>query len=423
VLDAIRGWQREGRPLTSVRQTDKPLYAAAARLFGTWLNAVLAAGLPMKQLRRWTKEDVLAAIHEARARGLTTAEISTQNPSLCGAAKRHFGGWRGAMVAAGVPVEMPRRWNRATVIAAIQAHSRSGFALSQVWRRDKPLFRAATRWFGNWEHALSAAGLPGKIRRRWSQTRVIQELRAWYPQPQPNLRRVDPALANAASRLFGDLATAWEAAGLKPSPHRWPPQRVIAAIQDGYVRGLPIALAGFGNVPLAGAAKRRFGSWADAVAAAGLASRLPVAKPARAWSQEAVLQAIRTQHEQSRNTTVVWKQDTGLYSAAKKHFGSWRQAIIAAGFEPAREAWTAERIVRRIRGWHDQGVPVRSQQNPRLTAAAIRLFGSWRNAVVAAGIDGHSTERDDTWMGEKDRESEPGHASRHVNVQEQTEDV
>jgi len=189
VLDAIRGWQREGRPLTSVRQTDKPLYAAAARLFGTWLNAVLAAGLPMKQLRRWTKEDVLAAIHEARARGLTTAEISTQNPSLCGAAKRHFGGWRGAMVAAGVPVEMPRRWNRATVIAAIQAHSRSGFALSQVWRRDKPLFRAATRWFGNWEHALSAAGLPGKIRRRWSQTRVIQELRAWYPQPQPNLRR------------------------------------------------------------------------------------------------------------------------------------------------------------------------------------------------------------------------------------------
>lgn len=127
---------------------------------------------------------------------------------------------------------------------------------------------------------------------------------------------------------------------------------------------------------------------ANAVAAAGLASQLPIPKPVRTWTKQGVVEAIRGQHQQGLGTKAIWKRDTGLYSAAKKHFGTWREAVTAAGFEPAHQTWTRDRIVQEIQAWHHSGVRVSSisSQNPRLTTAAIRIFGGWHNALAAAGL-------------------------------------
>ena len=52
--------------------------------------------------------------------------------------------------------------------------------------------------------------------------------------------------------------------------NRWSKQRIIEAIQDGYVRGLPIERPGFNDQLLAGAARRHYGDWETAVAASGI---------------------------------------------------------------------------------------------------------------------------------------------------------
>lgn len=395
VVEAIQERHCQRLPLSSVWREYPSLFSVAKRLFGSWRNAIRAAGVPLHLPHTWTREEIIAAIQHRQTEGLPMTSMCRENPSLYGAAKKWFGGWVRALRAAGVPATLRTRWTRDLVIAAIRAHRRDGSSLSHIWREDRQLFCAACQRFGNWQNALQAAGVRGRQRRRWSRERVIEELRAWHDRSQANIRLLDVALAGAAYRLFGSLRAAQEVAGLEPTYRRWSPQRVIAAIQDSYGRGLPIHCPGFGDLGLASAAIRRYGSWTNAVAAAGLASQLPVPKPVRTWTKQGVVGAIRGQHQQGLGTKAIWKRDTGLYSAAKKHFGTWRAAVTAAGFEPAQQTWSRDRIVQEIQAWHQAGVRVSSisSQSPRLTTAAIRIFGGWRNALAAAGLHVQKKDR------------------------------
>ncbi len=327
VLVAIRERHERGLPLAGVGREDPSLYAVARRLFGGWQHAVCAAGLAPPPPEPLTAEQILQTIRTWRLRGLSLKRLPGQEPRVYRAARRVFGSWQRALQAAGVDPEIRRRWDRDRVIDAMRQRLQRGLPLSRVWREDKPLFRAAVTHFGNWQNALHAAGLAFKPRRKWSKEQILQELRGKYLEGVGNVRRVDPALAGAAVCYFGSLEAAWEAAGLDPPAGRWTRRRIVEAIQDGYVRGLPLACAGFKDRKLAAAAKRHFGSWREAVDAAGLLPRLPPPIVQRVWSPQAVLDAIR-----AHNPCVgaVWKVDSGLYSAAKKHFGSWSAAIQAA---------------------------------------------------------------------------------------------
>ena len=189
--------------------------------------------------------------------------------------------------------------------------------------------------------------------------------------------------------------SAAEEAGIDLRQRTWTQHRIIVAIQDCYVEGLPIHIAGFGKVGLAAAAKKRFGSWHDAVAAAGLAGKLPSPKIIRTWSKEAVLETVLTRHRQGFRLAKTYEDDSGFYSAAKKYFGSWTNTLLAAGLPPTRKQWTKDRVVEEIQVWRLQGVAISSisSQDQRLTVAAIRLFGNWYNALVAAGLDAKPRNR------------------------------
>ena len=295
-----------------------------------------------------------------------------------------------AIEAAGIASRPCQRWTKARVVEALRRRHVEGPPLSHVWRDDKPLFRAAVRKFGNWHNALRAAGLEPRPYRKWSAERVVDGLRAWYRRQPCVIRRVDPALAGAAYRFFGSVSQALEAAGLAPPPGRWTPRRVIEHIQDGRVQGRPIHIAGLGDLRLAAAAKRYFGSWRAAVAAAGLAAHLPPVVVTRCWTPQAVIDEITVCHRQGNRITELWKRDTGLYSSAKKHFGSWRAAVAAAGLEATRKQWTPELVIRELQARHARGHSLSSgavfRDDCRLGGAAMRLFGSWPAALAAAGI-------------------------------------
>lgn len=342
--------------------------------------------------RQWTTEKVLEEIRRRRDRGLSLAATWSENPRLYAAAVRYLGSWRQALLAAGVETKPNRSWTRQSVLDAIRSRHARGLPLSRVWAEEKPLFQAAVRRFGNWGNALQAAGVQFRRRRkRWSRELVIAELRAWHCQSHEDLRAADPALAHAAARLFGTLDTALDAAGVTPKNRRRTTQQVIETIQDRFVRGLPLNMAGFGDKNLAALAKRRFGSWAEAVAAAGLAHKYTRPRRApRTWTRDAVLAAIRTWHAEGRPLTVISRQDQGLYSAAKKLFGDWRSAVVAAGLKPARQQWTPDRVLEEIRLRYARGAALTStrifQDDPPLAGAGTRLFGTWREAVAAAGL-------------------------------------
>ena len=54
------------------------------------------------------------------------------------------------------------------------------------------------------------------------------------------------------------------------SRQHWNKQHVIDVLQDRQRRGLPINATGFGNISLVKAARRQFGNWLGALAAAGI---------------------------------------------------------------------------------------------------------------------------------------------------------
>ena len=350
----------------------------------------MAAGCEVRVRCTWTRDEVLREIRNRHAQGQTTTGVSQAYPHLYRSAKRHFGSWHSALEAAGIASRPCQRWTKAKVVEALRRRHVEGPPLSHVWKDDKPLFRAAVRKFGNWHNALRAAGLEPRPYRKWSAragarwaSRVVSPAALCHPSR-------GPGLAGAAYRFFGSVSQALEAAGLAPPPGRWTPRRVIEHIQDGRVQGRPIHIAGLGDLRLAAAAKRYFGSWRAAVAAAGLAAHLPPVVVTRCWTPQAVIDEITVCHRQGNRITELWKRDTGLYSSAKKHFGSWRAAVAAAGLEATRKQWTPELVIRELQARHARGHSLSSgavfRDDCRLGGAAMRLFGSWPAALAAAGI-------------------------------------
>ena len=306
---------------------------------------------------------------------------------LNAAAVKFFGTRRKAMDAAGIPWSK-RRWTKRLVIEAIQARQKNGPSLSRVWRDDKSLFRAAITHFGNWLSALEAANVEFKAWNRWKKDRVLEGFRKTY-RGQSNLYDVDPSLTGAATRFFGRLHHAIEAAGLDAPCRKWSKKRIIETIQEAYIQGKPIAKSAFGDKSLRGAVYRYFGTWRKAVAAAGLESRMPPPRFSSQWSRDTVLREIRSLADSEAKICKCPRRGSRMLLAAKKHFGTWREAVLAAGCIPLRCRWSQKQVICEIQERHRPGLPLTSiifKQDAPLVGAATRLFGDWRSALKAAGI-------------------------------------
>jgi hypothetical protein len=104
----------------------------------------------------------------------------------------------------------------------------------------------------------------------------------------------------------------------------------------------------------------------------------------------------------------VYKQHGNVYAGfLQKHYrnlydeavwlngGDWDAALRVLGFTPdrmrLRTYWQSERVVTKVRLLRDKGVPLYPKyvmkQYAKLFSAALRIFGSWRNALIAADIE------------------------------------
>lgn len=175
VVRAIHELNERGIALNSgyVARRYPALAYAGRKYWGSWQQAVEAAGLDYAQFRRrqsWSREKVVESIRELQARGeaLNVSAVERSHAGLVAAACALFGAWGGAIEAAGIDyarVRRQRRWSRSLIIKEISRLRDAGFRLTTtaaVRQESRALHAAAVGYFGSWAAALRAAGIKGR---------------------------------------------------------------------------------------------------------------------------------------------------------------------------------------------------------------------------------------------------------------------
>ncbi len=122
---------------------------------------------------------------------------------------------------------------------------------------------------------------------------------------------------------------------------KWSKEKIVETIKDLKRQNTDISASNISKnfIPLftAACSRRYFSSWANAVKAAGIdyeqileAGKTRRRKKLTKWSKEQVLEEIRK--AESQNLLTTYRDRLALYSAARREFGSWKQALEAAGY-------------------------------------------------------------------------------------------
>ena len=84
------------------------------------------------------------------------------------------------------------------------------------------------------------------------------------------------------------------------------------------------------------------------------------------------------------------------YEAAKRHFGTWTVARAAAGFpKPIREFYSPDEVRLLIIDLYERELPLTfgSHRDENLRRSAIKHFGGWRKAVESLGLESELPKR------------------------------
>lgn len=253
ILRHILEREAEGQPLTTGGEgVDHNLYCASRRIFGSWRNAIIAAGIPPERVltwERWSPAKILSKIRliSRRRRPLTSDEIERRYHNLVSAARRHFGSWSKAVMAAGVdPTKLQRvvPWSRERVIEAILTRTLRSEPLVARLIEPRSLVDAGQRFFGSWKAAVAAAGV------------------------DPRVTELPPRRVKKAARVTVRVATPKRP---RRPPPVWTDERILQAIVDRVREGKRINswAVSRDHASLYRTARRHFGTWDAAISAAG----------------------------------------------------------------------------------------------------------------------------------------------------------
>ena len=157
---------------------------------------------------------------------------------------------------------------------------------------------------------------------------------------------------------------------------------------------------------------RYFGTWRTAIEAAGIP--YDSVRKYRDWSKERIIETIQRLEKDGVDLSfrsMMLSASTPRWSMPSirpNHFGSWKDALTAAGLAPEEiyryRSWDDESIISEIRRLNDEGADLSSKKmdetaNP-LIATARRRFGNWGAAVERAGIDYSAIRRRRRWTSE-----------------------
>ena len=189
----------------------------------------------------WTKVKIIAAIKQLHMQGadLSPTAVQIEHSALFSSARSrsHFGSWRAAVEAAGFKYDeikrVKQRWTRDEIITRIcELHDAGEDLLDPNFKvRHRSLYLAACahRYFGSWRRAVEGAGLNHEKMREsrvWTKPRILRTIKQLAREGQPlgwaYIEQHEPGIYRAARRKenFGSWANALNAAGVTESHPR-----------------------------------------------------------------------------------------------------------------------------------------------------------------------------------------------------------
>ena len=443
IVSEIRKLQSSGEDLsyTAVQKAYPDLVAAATRRYTSWANGVAAAGLNYESCRRqhppgyWTKGRVMSEIKQRLEAGkdMSRVLVGKDSPSLLRYARIFYGGWFEALDAAGIESGRYRRfvpagfWSRERITGTIAEMYRSGEDIrpSALSRTHPSLMSAAKRRFKRTEDMYFEAGLkPSEIGmlRKWTKDSVVSVLRELQSsgediKPYKLNKGGYSGLINAGLREYGSLESMYKAAGIelrsagyrKRRSKKYTKEQAISYLRELNEKGedtSPKALEK-NHYGLYYAIRKLFGSSWDFYEASGLAplDYMTVRKHGF-WTKTSVVEEIQRLKRSGEDLHLnkIRNNHLAVVRGAYRTFGSWHTACEAAGVQPAdyrihfaRGYYTDEKIAHMIAQLRQSGAdlsdPGARKAAPKLYAAALGRYGTWYDALEAAGINAEEYRR------------------------------
>jgi hypothetical protein len=198
------------------------LYQQGVWLFGNWSTALHAAGFTAERMRLWAYWDddrVIRQIQLLRQNSipLYPAYVLRHYQKLFSAARRRYGSWPNALVAAGIEVPDNPHDGRRGVLRVLRE------GLEQHSENDLPekLKLHAAYYFGSLRKAKAALKTDRRFLAGWSKAKVLADIIQMHRSGQPlgyaAARRNNPRLLSAAEAYFGTWGNAIHAAGIDPN--------------------------------------------------------------------------------------------------------------------------------------------------------------------------------------------------------------
>ena len=177
----------------------------------------------------------------------------------------------------------------------------------------------------------------------------------------------------------------------------WTPQMILNHIQESTGKEpLNSHYYAVNHPRIYAAAERIFGSWGNAIAAAGLDYQK--IRKYQTWSKMRIVQEIRkaSQRKEELSSQFVQQNRKALYMAAIHHFESWGNAIRAAGLDyqsiRQRRLLTPSELKKQIfhlyKNGEDLAYPNMRKNYQYLLASGMKKLGngSWAEARMVCGI-------------------------------------
>jgi hypothetical protein len=187
-----------------------------------WDAALCVLGFTPERMRLrtfWQSDRVVAKVRLLRDKGvpLYAKYVMKEYAKLFGAALRIFGSWGNALIAAGIEVPDAVPDGRRGVLRALRN------ALEQHSENDLPAWLKlhAMYYFGSLEKAKASLKTDRRFRAGWNKTKIIAVIHKRHRLEQglgyAAARRQDPALVSASEAYFGTWGNTLNAAGIDPN--------------------------------------------------------------------------------------------------------------------------------------------------------------------------------------------------------------
>ncbi|MBI4709386.1 MAG: hypothetical protein HY764_04250 [Candidatus Portnoybacteria bacterium] len=320
-------------------------------------------------------------------------------------------------------------WSREKIIQMIRDLYKKGefLDMTSASRKYSTLYLASNKYFRmGWQKVVELAGIDIRdIRKQkgWSRPNIIEQLRILYQQGKSLRSYHNVRLADAARKYFGSYAKALDAAGLpyekiglrRPSPREsWGREKVIQTIQELHKKGEPLNQAYVTRKypKLRGVAHFYFErSWRKAIEAAGFDYDKDIKKEyllatvrIEKWTKDEIVNQLKLLYSEGKSLRP--SLNKRLFAAAKRHFGSYEDAISATGLSYQElgircskplEKWNKKEIARELQRRFSEGMPLNAGEMrshaKNFYDAARFYFGDYAAALKAAGIDPKSLRK------------------------------